>query len=83
MPTSLILAVLLITIILAVLVAVRPSLTVARGGKILAFLAFFIFPVFAGLLGLENHMERAKQTSFCLSCHIMGQYGQSLYVDDA
>ncbi|HEY2915527.1 MAG TPA: hypothetical protein VGK21_19325, partial [Candidatus Angelobacter sp.] len=24
-----------------------------------------------------------KQTSFCLSCHIMGQYGQSLYVDDA
>lgn len=83
MPTSLILAVLLITIILAVLVAVRPSLTVARGGKVLAFLAFFIFPVFAGLLGLENHMERAKQTSFCLSCHIMGQYGQSLHVDDA
>jgi cytochrome c-type protein NapC len=83
MPTSLILAVLLVTIILAVLVAVRPSLTVARGGKVLAFLAFFIFPVFAGLLGLENHMERAKQTSFCLTCHIMGRYGQSLYVDDA
>jgi cytochrome c-type protein NapC len=83
MPTSLILAVLVITIVLAVLVAVRPSLTVARGGKILAFLAFFIFPVFAGLLGLENHMERAKQTSFCLTCHIMERYGQSLHVDDA
>jgi cytochrome c-type protein NapC len=83
MPTSLILAILVITIVLAGLVAVRPNLTVARGGKILAFLAFFIFPVFAGLLGLENHMERAKQTSFCLTCHIMGQYGQSLYVDDA
>jgi cytochrome c-type protein NapC len=65
------------------MVPLLPNLTDARGGKILAFLAFFIFPVFAGLLGFENHMERAKQTSFCLSCHIMGQYGQSLYVDDA
>jgi cytochrome c-type protein NapC len=83
MPTTLILAVLVITIVLAGLVALRPNLTVARGGKILAFRSFFFFPVFAGLLGFENHMERAKQTSFCLSCHIMGQYGQSLYVDDA
>jgi cytochrome c-type protein NapC len=83
MPTFLILAVLVVTIALAGLVALRPNLTLARGGKILAFLAFFIFPVFAGMLGLENHMERAKQTSFCLSCHIMGQYGQSLYVDDS
>lgn len=82
MPTFLILAVLVIAIILAALIALRPGLTIARGGKILAFLAFFIFPVFAGLLGLENHMERAKETSFCLSCHIMGPYGKSLHVDD-
>jgi cytochrome c-type protein NapC len=27
-------------------------------------------------------MERAKETTFCLSCHIMQPYGQSLYVDD-
>lgn len=83
MPTSLILGVLVLTILLAGLVVVRPALTVARGGKVLAFLAFFIFPVFAGLLGLENHMERSKQTSFCLSCHVMRPYGQSLYVDDS
>jgi cytochrome c-type protein NapC len=83
MPTSLILAVLAITILLAGLVVARPDLTIARGGKVLAFLAFFIFPVFAGLLGLENHMDRSKQTSFCLSCHVMSPYGQSLYVDDA
>ena len=83
MPTPLILGVLVLTILLAGLVVVRPGLTVARGGKVLAFLAFFIFPVFAGLLGLENHMERSKQTSFCLSCHVMRPYGQSLYVDDS
>ena len=62
MPTFLILAVLVITIFLAALVVARPALTVARGGKILAFLALFIFPVVAGLLGLENHMDRSKQT---------------------
>ena len=28
-------------------------------------------------------MERAKETTFCLSCHVMQPYGQSLYVDDA
>ena len=83
MPTVLILAVLVLAIILAVLVAARPTLTVARGGKVLAFLAFFIFPVFAGLMGLENHVERSKQTTFCLSCHVMKPYGQSLHVDDA
>jgi cytochrome c-type protein NapC len=83
MPTFLILALIGIAIILAGLVAVHPSLTVARGGKVLAFLAFLVFPVFAGTLALESHMEQSKQTSFCLTCHVMGQYGKSLYVDDA
>ena len=83
MPTFLILAVMVIAIILAGLVVARPALTVARGGKVLAFLAFFIFPVFAGLMGMENHVERSKQTSFCLTCHVMGDYGKSLYVDDS
>ena len=83
MPTFLILAVMVIAIVLAALVVGRPALTAARGGKVLAFLAFFIFPVFAGLLGMENHMERSKQTSFCLTCHVMGDYGKSLYVDDS
>lgn len=83
MPTFLILAVVVITIILAALVVARPALTVARGGKVLAFLAFFIFPVFAGLLGVENHIDRSKRTSFCLSCHVMEPYGHSLYVDDS
>jgi nitrate/TMAO reductase-like tetraheme cytochrome c subunit len=62
---------------------IRPDITAARGGKILAFLGLFIFPVFAGFAGLGSHIERSKQTSFCLSCHVMEGYGQSLRVDDA
>jgi hypothetical protein len=46
------------------------------------FLAFFIFPILAGSLGYNHHMERSKQTTFCLSCHVMEPYGRSLHVDD-
>jgi cytochrome c-type protein NapC len=82
MPTVAVYAVLVIAVVIAGLVAARPGITVAREGKILAFLGLFIFPVFTGLLGLDNHLERSKETSFCLSCHIMSPYGKSLYVDD-
>jgi cytochrome c-type protein NapC len=82
MPTVAVYAVLVIAVVIAGLVVARPGITVAREGKILAFLGLFIFPVFTGLLGLDNHLERSKETSFCLSCHIMAPYGKSLYVDD-
>ena len=82
MPTVVVLAVLLIALVIVGLVVARPAITVPRGGKILAFLGLFIFPVLAGMLGFENHFERSKQTRFCLSCHVMEPYGKSLYVDD-
>jgi nitrate/TMAO reductase-like tetraheme cytochrome c subunit len=82
MPTSVVFAVLLIAVAIVCLVIARPGITAARGGKILAFLGCFILPVFAGVLGLENHVERSKQTQFCLSCHIMEPYGRSLNVND-
>src|SRR5262249_30251184 len=82
MPTVAVYAVLVIAVVIAGLVVARPGITVAREGKILAFLGLFIFPVFTGLLGLDNHLERSKETSFCLSCHVMAPYGKSLYVDD-
>jgi cytochrome c-type protein NapC len=76
-------AVVLVAIALIVLVVLRPSLTAARGGRILAFLAFLVLPVLATAMGLSAHMEYSKSTEFCLSCHVMEPYGQSLRVDDA
>jgi len=81
-PTVVVIFVLLIALVIVCLVVARPAITAGRGGKILAFLGLFIFPVLAGTLGFENHYERSKQTRFCLSCHIMEPYGKSLYVDD-
>ncbi len=70
------------TVVLALLVAFRAELTRAQGGKILAFIALFIFPVLAGWAGFSHHMDRAESTRFCLSCHVMSDYGRSLYVND-
>lgn len=71
-----------VTLPLVLLVAIRAELTRARGGKILAFFALFILPVLASFTGYSEQMSRSKQTRFCLSCHVMTDYGRSLYVDD-
>jgi cytochrome c-type protein NapC len=71
-----------LTILLVAVVAFKTELTRAPGGKMLAFLALFIFPAIASWSGTVHHVELSKQTSFCLSCHVMSDYGKSLHVDD-
>lgn len=68
---------------LVLAVAARPAMTRHRVGKILAFLAFFILPVLVTFVGTTTHLDHAKKTEFCLSCHVMEPYGKSLSVDDA
>ena len=71
MPAAVVYAVLVITIVIAGLVVARPAITAGREGKMLAFLGLFIFPVLTAGLGFDHHLERSKETSFCLSCHVM------------
>lgn len=68
--------------LLALLVGFRPGLTRATGGKILAFVALFMFPFLALGGGVSLQMERAQSTAFCLSCHTMTEHGRSLWVED-
>jgi cytochrome c-type protein NapC len=72
----------ILSVILVALLIVRPSLTAVTGGKILAFIALFILPITALALGSAVHLEDAKSTGFCLSCHTMEPYGKSLRIDD-
>ncbi|HXX44258.1 MAG TPA: NapC/NirT family cytochrome c [Candidatus Acidoferrales bacterium] len=71
-----------IVVVLALLMSARAELTRARGGKMLAFVALCILPALAMWAGANEHMERSTRTQFCLSCHVMHDFGQSLYVDD-
>jgi cytochrome c-type protein NapC len=80
--TTILVAVILISLGLIALLVLRPSITATRGGKMLAFLALLIFPVLSGGMGVNRHIEQSKTTNFCLSCHVMEDYGKSLRVDD-
>jgi cytochrome c-type protein NapC len=71
-----------LSVILIGLMLVRPSLTNVQGGKILTFVGFFILPIVATGLGAAIHLEHSTSTQFCLSCHVMENYGKSLYIDD-
>ena len=81
-PTSLEIFFIGIAVVLAGLIGARAELTRARGGKILAFLTLFLLPMLAVTLGFSEHMQRAESTKFCLSCHVMNDFGRSLNVDD-
>jgi cytochrome c-type protein NapC len=80
--TVLLLGIVGISIGLILIVLFRPSVTMTRGGKILAFVSLFVFPILSGTMGASTHIERSKETQFCLSCHVMEPFGKSLSVDD-
>jgi nitrate/TMAO reductase-like tetraheme cytochrome c subunit len=72
----------IITIVFLIAVFAFPALTRTTGGKVYAFFPLFVLPIAAASLGGFEHLERSKQTQFCLSCHTMSEHGKSLYVDD-
>src|SRR5262245_13859557 len=72
-----------VTIGLILLLSRRPELVAARGGRILAFIAFFLLPIGASVVGFQMQVEYSKTTEFCLSCHVMEPYGKSLQIDDS
>jgi cytochrome c-type protein NapC len=71
-----------ISIVLAAVFLIRPSLTTGAAWKILAFIGLCILPALCIVGGMNTHMQRSEQTQFCISCHVMVPYGQSLYVDN-
>jgi cytochrome c-type protein NapC len=80
--TTLIIILVLFSAALIAVLTVRPSITTTRAGKILAFLLLFFLPIFCGVMGVSDEMDRSKTTAFCLSCHTMESFGESLYIDD-
>ena len=81
-PQTLVLVLFVLSAGLILLLILRPDLTANRNGKILAFVALCGLPILCSFIGTSQEMERSKQTTFCLSCHIMEPYGRSLLVDD-
>jgi len=80
--TGLLIAQIVLTIVLAAVFFVRPSITAGPSGKFLAFIALCILPALCIAGGMSTHMDRSEQTKFCTSCHAMANYGKSLYIND-
>ena len=60
----------------------RPEAAATLGGRVAAFAALFVLPGLLLLGGAARHYEQAQTTTFCLSCHGMAPYGESLFIDD-
>jgi cytochrome c-type protein NapC len=82
LQTAFIITLVLFSIILIGSLIARPGVTATRGGKVMAFVVLFLLPLLCAGMGVSSEMGRSKTTKFCLSCHIMEPYGQSLRVDD-
>jgi cytochrome c-type protein NapC len=72
-----------ISMLLASIFLIRPSLTSATGWKIVAFIGLCVLPVLCIVGGMNTHVQRSETTRFCTSCHVMVPFGQSLSSDDA
>jgi mono/diheme cytochrome c family protein len=80
--TGVLIALIVLTIVLAGVFLVRPSFTAGATGKILAFIGLCVLPALCIGTGMSSHMERSQQTSYCISCHSMESHGESLHVLD-
>jgi nitrate/TMAO reductase-like tetraheme cytochrome c subunit len=80
--TGVLIALAVLTIMLAGVFLVRPSITAGVTGKILAFVGLCVLPILCIGAGMSFHMQRSQDTSSCISCHSMASHGQSLHLED-
>ncbi len=80
--TGILIAQIVLSILIASIFLFRPAVTAGTGWKIAAFIGLCVLPALCVAGGVNFHMQRSEQTSFCISCHAMEPYGRSLYVDD-
>lgn len=69
------------SVVLILVLLRRPALSGAPGARAVGFVAFVALPGLAFLGGVSRHYEQAQTTTWCLSCHGMAAWGESLEID--
>ncbi|HCQ00478.1 MAG TPA: hypothetical protein DIT99_07160 [Candidatus Latescibacteria bacterium] len=82
LPTAIIVIPIVLAMLMVCLVMIKPSILKDGGGQIVGFCALFLLPISVGLMGGLIQSDQAQTTEYCLSCHIMDDWGKSLHVDD-
>jgi nitrate/TMAO reductase-like tetraheme cytochrome c subunit len=68
--------------VLLSLVILKPGIVRTLEGKVLLLLALFLAPAIAAYGGVNEHLEQTRTTGYCLSCHVMSDYGKSLSAEN-
>jgi len=76
--TGILIALIVVTIVLAGVFLLRSSITAGATGKILAFVSLCALPALCIGTGMSFQNQRSEQTRFCVSCHKL--QGKSLYL---
>ncbi len=71
LPVTLLVILIAGTAIFIGVLVFRPGMTTSPVGKIFAFFLLFLLPLVCLGMGTSYHIERSKETTFCLSCHEM------------
>jgi cytochrome c-type protein NapC len=79
--TGVLIILIVLTIVLAGVFLVRPSITAGVTGKVLAFVGLCVLPALCIGTGMSFHMQRSQQTAYCISCHSMESHGKSLHLE--
>ena len=82
LPTAIIVIPIVLAMLMVCLVMIKPSILKDGGGQIVGFCALFLLPISVDLMGGLIQSDQAQTTEYCLSCHIMDDWGKSLHVDD-
>lgn len=69
-------------VLLAGMLLVRPELVRRRSGAVIGAMALLGVPAFLLWVGMDQHVQHTKKTGFCLSCHSMLPYGESVTKDE-
>ena len=61
---------------------VRPPIPHQRASAAVSMVAFIGLPALCVWAGTSVQLENSQRTDFCLSCHVMQDYGASMEMDD-
>ncbi len=74
-------AVIVLALLIVFWLSQRSAVVRDRAGMLQALLGLVAVPVLVSAIGTRVHLQKAKSTDFCLSCHEMEPYGRTLHAD--
>lgn len=74
---------LILSLVLAIIAWVWvPRFSLSHAGRVIVLVTVALLPLGISAAGLTVQLRTSSQTTFCLSCHPMQEYGRTLFADN-